>query len=103
MANLADEGGRFPREQTEAPALGATHMATHHDSAGYYRRRAAEQRARAKRAPYGTRRLIFELADLFVERARLADEAKVGVIECDDVEPLPGAISGGSTKPFKGS
>ena len=75
-------------------------MVTHHDSAGYYRRRAAEQRARAKSAPDGIRGLIFELADLFIARARLADEARLGDIEYD-VEPVARTNSGGDAKPVK--
>ena len=46
------------------------------DSAAYYRRRAAEERAKAARAPNESiERLHLELADILAERASIAEQA----------------------------
>ena len=51
-------------------------MAAHHDTAAYFHSRAAEERAKAERAPNeNVRRLYCELADLFDERALIAEQA----------------------------
>ena len=51
-------------------------MAAHHDTAAYFRRRAAEERAKGERAPNeNVRQLHCELADLFDERALITEQA----------------------------
>ena len=52
-------------------------MTAHHDIAAYFRRRAAEERAKGERLPNeNARRLHYELADLLDERAVIAEQAK---------------------------
>lgn len=50
-------------------------MAAVHDRAAHYRQRAAEERAKAERAPNeNMRRLHYELADILTERALVAEQ-----------------------------
>ena len=51
-------------------------MVPHHDHAAYYRRRSAEERKKAERAPNEiVRRAHIELADLLAERALIAERS----------------------------